>query len=285
MITKFKLFEDSVKSFEKDDIYRDSRWVVVRPLNQRAAMKYGANTNWCTATSDPKYMGWYNNEHSFFIYIIDRSKTPPSLDVRNAKIKRYQQLYNDNELDSLDDKEDAVGIDMSRIAILIHWENPESEEYPDISMYDANNIDLYEFDYYGLESLDIPENVKGAIGTYIDNWVKSYQNKMALTESLNKPLNHEEPQENDYILAHNDHNIEYNKYLQNHIGQIYKITSLTYKSGNKQKIYNAYFDKLPLQFQHIAGSYKRRFTFNDIDYWSPNKADLEQIFTERRFDL
>lgn len=281
MITKFKLFESSVKSSEKEDIYRDSRWIVVRPLNQRAAMKYGANTNWCTATSEPKYMGWYNNEHSFFIYIIDRSKNPPSLDVRNDKIRKYNQLYNDNELDSLDDKEGTVGIDMSRIAILIHWDNQDSEEYPDISIYDANNIDLYEFDYYGLESLDIPENVKNAIDTYINNWVKSIQNKMVLTESLN----HGEPKENDYIIAHNNYNDNLNNYLQHHIGQIYKISSRKLKSGSKKSIYNAIFPKLPLQFQHISGSYKRKFTIEDIDYWSPNMADLKQIFTQRRFDL
>lgn len=189
MTTLFRLYETSVKSFEKEDIYRDERWIVVRPLNQRSAMKYGANTNWCTSTSDPKYQSWYNNDHSFFIYVIDRSKNPPSLEIRNAKVKRYQQLYNDNELDQLDDKEETVGIDLSRIAILIHWENPESEEFPDISMYDANNIDLYEFDYYGIESLDmLPDNVKDAIGIYIDNWVKAFnQKRMVLSESVETP--------------------------------------------------------------------------------------------------
>ena len=188
------IYETSIKSFEKEDIYRDDKWLVVRPLNQRSAMKYGANTNWCTSTSDPKYQTWYNNKHSFFIYILDRTKTPPPLEIRNAKVKKYQQIY--NELDSLDDSEEIIGIDLSRIAISIHWDNPDTEEYPDISIYDANNIDLYEFGYYGVESLNIlPDNVKNEIETYTDNWVKSHeQNKLVnqqdvIFETIDKKTN------------------------------------------------------------------------------------------------
>jgi hypothetical protein len=181
-VCDFNLLESKVASDEKIDIYRDNKWIVVRPLTQRAAMKYGAFTNWCTSTSDPKYMSWYNNETSFFIYIIDRTKTPPPLEIRNAKVKHYQDIY--DQLDDISDKEEEIGIDLCRIAILIEWSNPDMDEYPDTRMYDANNIDLYEFDYYGINDLPIPEQVQEAIYNYIDQWVSAFKEKELVAEKF-----------------------------------------------------------------------------------------------------
>lgn len=52
MITNFKLFEGSVKSSERIDIFRDNKYILVAPLTAKASMKYGAFTNWCTSVID-----------------------------------------------------------------------------------------------------------------------------------------------------------------------------------------------------------------------------------------
>lgn len=190
------LNETSVKSTEREKIYEDSTWLVVRPLTHLAARKYGCDTNWCTSTSAERFWDWHTKDNNFFIYIINKKTKPAALNIRNQKIKDYQDLYNKPEWDKVDDDEkEKRFLDFSRIAIDVEWE----DDMPEIKMYDANDIELYDFHYHTIDDLIIPENIKDAVNKYIDkilsNAVKpepSKEKQMALFEirkQIRKQLN------------------------------------------------------------------------------------------------
>ena len=56
----------------KKEIYRDSRWLIIKPLSFEASLKYGGNTKWCTSSKKyPLHFYEYSNE-GILIYVIER---------------------------------------------------------------------------------------------------------------------------------------------------------------------------------------------------------------------
>jgi len=54
------------------EIYRDDRWLIIKPLTFEASLKYGCNTKWCTSSKkSPLHFYEYSNE-GILIYIIER---------------------------------------------------------------------------------------------------------------------------------------------------------------------------------------------------------------------
>ena len=54
------------------EIYRDDRWLIIKPLTFEASLKYGCNTKWCTSSKKyPLHFYEYSNE-GILIYIIER---------------------------------------------------------------------------------------------------------------------------------------------------------------------------------------------------------------------
>lgn len=153
---------------EKVDIYRDSNWVVVRPLTHFAARKYGCHTNWCTSTANPDHFAHHNKDGKYLIYILNRHAKPPSLSVRNEKVKDFIQAYEDDTLENMSDEEKMAFVDFSRIALDV---SPSDDGRPTIeAIFDANDIDVGSYlEMYSLSDLNLPPNVENAIYDYIEN--------------------------------------------------------------------------------------------------------------------
>ena len=54
------------------EIYRDDRWLVVKPLTLNASIKYGYNTKWCTASKDNPLTFYKYSKEGILIYVIER---------------------------------------------------------------------------------------------------------------------------------------------------------------------------------------------------------------------
>lgn len=67
---------------DADKIYEDDRFLIVRPLSHKTSCYYGANTQWCTTTSDDEdYFNKYTSRGKLY-YIIDKK----SQDVKYSKM-------------------------------------------------------------------------------------------------------------------------------------------------------------------------------------------------------
>ena len=54
------------------EIHRDDKWLVLKPLTFEASLKYGGNTKWCTSSKkNPLHFYEYSNE-GILIYILER---------------------------------------------------------------------------------------------------------------------------------------------------------------------------------------------------------------------
>lgn len=158
--------EVSVKSSEKEEIYRDNNYIVIRPLTHFAARKYGCDTNWCTSVSNPQFFNSHTNDRDFILYIINRNVKPQPLNVRNEKINYFVNQYGNGSWDNMEQDEKERLLDYSRIAISVEFIGDQLN----VTIFDANDFDIYEFtgEYGSVDVLPIPQNVKTIIDNYID---------------------------------------------------------------------------------------------------------------------
>lgn len=80
-----KELEDAVKEIETKNVdknndsssakklYEDERYLVIRPDNKQAVMKYGAGTKWCITMKDADYYENYIDNGTKFYFMIDKS--------------------------------------------------------------------------------------------------------------------------------------------------------------------------------------------------------------------
>lgn len=178
--------ESSVKSNERVDIYRDERFIVVSPLTHRASCKYGANTNWCTATpSSSKQFDGRIEKGIKLITIID--KTPPSKFTDEEIDKYYDDcIENSNEdsclieelIDSIDNdysinvpknKESIVKqtlkkiLNFNKIALSIGQKGG-------YSIWTGENYNVREFfPFFKIEDIGLPQEAIQNIRNFITN--------------------------------------------------------------------------------------------------------------------
>jgi hypothetical protein len=57
---------------EYKEIYRDSDWLLVKPLNLKSSLKYGFNTKWCTSSKKEPHVFYRYSKDGILIYIIER---------------------------------------------------------------------------------------------------------------------------------------------------------------------------------------------------------------------
>jgi len=88
------------------EIFRDTKWLIVKPLTLNASIKYGYNTKWCTSSKEnPITFYEYSNDGILF-YIIER-KTNIKWAVHweiNEKGKKCEMSWwnaEDERLDSM----------------------------------------------------------------------------------------------------------------------------------------------------------------------------------------
>jgi len=191
MITNFKIFEGSVKSSERIDIFRDNKYILVAPLTAKASMKYGAFTHWCTSVSDGSYIEIWdsdnvpNDEYSDtgLIILIKKDKIT-SRNEKNSELYYYlNKKKEDGEdltkkeqerLEKLMEDDDFVNLSKLCITFTI-YNNIK------IEAWSANNIDLqisnlYDLISYGFDNYIIDK---------IENHIEKVQNKkLVLSENL-----------------------------------------------------------------------------------------------------
>jgi antitoxin component YwqK of YwqJK toxin-antitoxin module len=73
-ILKDFLIEGKVKPNERDKIYENDEWVVVKPLTHNASCKYGAFTSWCVSVkSNESHFSRYS-KNGILIYFINKKE-------------------------------------------------------------------------------------------------------------------------------------------------------------------------------------------------------------------
>jgi len=161
--------EVSVKKTERIDIYRDSNYIVVRPLSEQASCKYGAYSKWCI--SAPSSGAW--DEYNSDIIIIMILQKNYKIDSQRQKAISKMLEYNDaadndevtpdmhNEIKRLKQEHNVHYFeDLSKIALVFNKNNSHTE------IWDFNNTSLGDY-YNGWETLPISNEVKNAINDYI----------------------------------------------------------------------------------------------------------------------
>jgi len=70
-INKLEPSKGMIKS-QAEQVYEDSRWLMLVPKTHAASCQYGAGTKWCTTERDnPKYFNQYTDEGTLF-YVIKK---------------------------------------------------------------------------------------------------------------------------------------------------------------------------------------------------------------------
>lgn len=54
------------------EIYRDDRWLILKPLTLNASIKYGYHTKWCTSSKDNPLTFYNYSKEGILIYVIER---------------------------------------------------------------------------------------------------------------------------------------------------------------------------------------------------------------------
>ena len=63
--------EDNIHEYE--DIYKDDRWYIVKPLSYYTAKIYGASTKWCTSSRETPKQFYEYSKDGILLYIMDRA--------------------------------------------------------------------------------------------------------------------------------------------------------------------------------------------------------------------
>jgi 2'-5' RNA ligase len=184
---EYKLDEGSVKSSERVNIYRDSRYTIVSPLSHKASCKYGANSKWCVSTPSSSKM--YDASVSLnkkYIIIIDKQPVEKYTDDEIEHFEelsdegdRFSQLFvriynamlydEDAELQDNEIK-DAISIitklfDFSKLNIRFY-----SNKY---SIWTADNFNITNMFGIKLSHLNLPNQALNAIKEYMSSFDKS----------------------------------------------------------------------------------------------------------------
>lgn len=171
------VIEKRVERSDREELYRDDDFIVVRPLTHEASRKYGCDTNWCTSVERESF--WEEHtKNGIVIYVINRHKKPKPLSERNQKIREFQKLYNEDEWDYLS-KEEKIKkfLDFSRVAVSY---SPDDYGF---AIHDAHNFDLNNFDIYDINELPIPKNITKLIDDYIYKWRESVP-ELSMSEGM-----------------------------------------------------------------------------------------------------
>ena len=86
------------------EIFRDEKWLIVKPLTLKASIKYGYNTKWCTASKENPITFYKYSKEGMLFYIIER-KTNIKWAVYweiNEKGKKCEMSWWNAEDDRLD---------------------------------------------------------------------------------------------------------------------------------------------------------------------------------------
>lgn len=176
-----RVFEGSVKSSDRIDIFRDEKYVVVAPLTEEASMKYGADSHWCTSVCGSG--AWCeesrpNNENSRvgLIILIRRNYKMTPRNEKNSEL--YYYLNRQSECSEITKREmkkmellreDDDYLNMSKLTIVFSINKNDNE------VWAANNIQLdWIYSLYDLVGYGIDDYVIDEVSNYISQ-VRKYK--------------------------------------------------------------------------------------------------------------
>jgi len=169
----YKVFEKKVPSAERDDIYRDDKYILVSPLSHNASCKYGAFSDWCISVPNEDYMWDMNskdNRGTIVIMLIQRGlEYDVEREEKIHKYKTYQQDIDSGEELSEEERDDMIDLekngdflDLRKIAFVY------SKSSGSLETWTNNNIDITDM-YYGdgLYNLPIDDYIIDEVFNYI----------------------------------------------------------------------------------------------------------------------
>lgn len=162
--------EGKVKSAERVNIFRNEKYIVVRPLTFEASCKYGAYTNWCISAPSNEYV-WDSSPDAVVVMILQKNYHKPEED--EELMLRYQDLMERKENGELEDgEEDELEklsyecpriFNLEKIVIAIDINNRHHD-----TVFDMNNMEMTDY-FHSYYDLPIDQEVIDAINTYLDS--------------------------------------------------------------------------------------------------------------------
>ena len=95
-----------MKKKRTNEIFRDSRWLIIKPLTLAASIKYGYNSKWCTSSKENPLTFYKYSKEGILLYIIERKtdiKWAVFWEIDENGNKREMSWWNaeDDRLDSM----------------------------------------------------------------------------------------------------------------------------------------------------------------------------------------
>lgn len=155
--------EDNIHEYE--EIYKDDRWFIVKPLSYYSAKIYGASTKWCTSSRDtPKQFYNYSND-GILLYIIDRAT--------NNKWAVHWQLWEGvkEEMswwDVKDRRVDSIQVDIPFGIMNMIKDHLYKEQKPNIKYFSKNSLNSLK-KLLELEKKNVESRRFGEMVTELDN--------------------------------------------------------------------------------------------------------------------
>ena len=168
ILTNLILQEVRVPKSERVNIYRDDRYVVVRPLTHRASCKYGAYTQWCISVpSEDDLWDEVDPNDTIVIMVIDRKYEMKDQD----KISRLSDLHDKEENEGLSEEEkdkylnlmiDDDAHNMEKVVVVLRPSGAIDK------IFDLNNLEITD-NYSTIFSLPYPDELTNAVWDYVED--------------------------------------------------------------------------------------------------------------------
>lgn len=128
-------------------VYEDEEWLVLRPLSREASLKYGAGTQWCTASNEDDWPYYRYTRRGILIYTVNK-KT-------GQKVATFKDIKEDHELsfwNEIDTRIDSYEAELPKFIMeIIFSEIKSTLTNEDMAPEECKYKDL------GLKSEPIPE--------------------------------------------------------------------------------------------------------------------------------
>lgn len=95
-----------MKKKRTHEIFRDSKWLIIKPMTLAASIKYGYNTKWCTSSKENPLTFYKYSREGILLYVIERKtdiKWAVFWEIDENGNKREMSWWNaeDDRLDSM----------------------------------------------------------------------------------------------------------------------------------------------------------------------------------------
>ena len=127
--------EDNIHEYE--EVFKDDRWYVVKPLSYYTAKIYGASTKWCTSSRETAKQFYEYSKDGILLYIMDRAN--------NKKWAVHWQMWKGDKeemswWDGQDKRVDSIQVEIP-FGIMNEVKNHlYKEEHPNIKYFSEKSL-------------------------------------------------------------------------------------------------------------------------------------------------